>query len=371
MSLRRISDLSKANIYNPVTKAVKYPEKVAKMLFEVSYPNDSEGTWISQACTYDDLSNALLGHIFDWMFNGDDIELSGNFYYNRYKNVTSIRNTYYSKQYFNKFFAGSTYAGIFLDNTNSGRANLIANNRVSLRIGQTNAASDNVFDNSQGTEIAYADKDKFAATKLSAANLSAVNLTAASTAYIGNNSTTYNNIKVGTYVSNAEIHSSRIYLSASSSTYTPYIQVGSGTQIYDGRVKAATFEGTAMSALWADLAEYYVADKEYEPGTLVKFGGKYELTEADTEANAVVTSKPGFVLNNNIASADGIPTAIALVGRTPIKVVGKVKKFQNLALSDIPGIACAANGRKTIAKALADKDTDDVGLLECVVKLEF
>jgi len=61
----------------------------------------------------------------------------------------------------------------------------------------------------------------------------------------------------------------------------------------------------------------------------VKFGGKYELTIADTEANAVVTTKPGFILNSGIeqVAEDSWPIAVALVGRTPIKVIGKVSKF--------------------------------------------
>lgn len=85
----------------------------------------------------------------------------------------------------------------------------------------------------------------------------------------------------------------------------------------------------ALSAYWADLAEYYVADKPYKPGTLVKFGGKHELTIADSEANAVVTTEPGFILNSGIeqATEDSWPIAVALVGRTPVKVIGKVNKF--------------------------------------------
>jgi len=61
--------------------------------------------------------------------------------------------------------------------------------------------------------------------------------------------------------------------------------------------------GIAMSACWADLAEYYEADADYPPGTLVMFGGSREVTKAAGRiANAVVTSRPGFVLNSDMSS---------------------------------------------------------------------
>lgn len=131
----------------------------------------------------------------------------------------------------------------------------------------------------------------------------------------------------------------------------------------------------ALSACWADLAEYYIADEEYEPGTLVKFGGQYEITKADVEANAVVTFKPGLILNSNLklSSEQQIPVAIALTGRTPVKVKGKVKKFQNLMLSQTDaGIAIVSDGsRPTIGKALEDKLDDSISLVNCVVNLRL
>jgi hypothetical protein len=39
--------------------------------------------------------------------------------------------------------------------------------------------------------------------------------------------------------------------------------------------------------------------------------------------------------NNN----EGIIQNIALVGRVPVKVIGKVKKFDKLVLSNTPGVA--------------------------------
>ena len=55
--------------------------------------------------------------------------------------------------------------------------------------------------------------------------------------------------------------------------------------------------GCALCARWADLAEGYESDAEYEPGTFVRFGGEKEITVAsEYEANAVITTQPGFIL---------------------------------------------------------------------------
>ena len=100
-----------------------------------------------------------------------------------------------------------------------------------------------------------------------------------------------------------------------------------------------TINGTALNANWADLAEIYQADAEYQPGTLVAFGGEKEITIATTKVNAVVSTKPAVLMNNK---QEGTP--IALVGRVPVRVIGKVAKFDKLVLDrDNPGIAKVDN----------------------------
>ena len=131
--------------------------------------------------------------------------------------------------------------------------------------------------------------------------------------------------------------------------------------------------GTAMSAMWSDLAELYEADHHYEPGTIVKFGGEKEITLADTEANAVITSAPGLVLGAEYNDR-GSYVGIALVGRVPVKVFGRARKFDRIFLSDMPGIGCAENAGNSgtlVGKALKDKKDDGIGLVECVVQLRI
>lgn len=130
----------------------------------------------------------------------------------------------------------------------------------------------------------------------------------------------------------------------------------------------------SMSAWWADLAEVYDSDGWYSPGTLVQFGGNREITIATTEVNAVVTDNPGFILNTTEHSDFKCPIGIALTGRTPVLVSGKVKKFDRITLSkDNPGIGCVINdtSQTAIAVALESNDDPEIKLVTCSTKFTF
>jgi len=83
--------------------------------------------------------------------------------------------------------------------------------------------------------------------------------------------------------------------------------------------------GSRMQATYADLAEIYATDQEYEVGTVVMFGGDKEVTIANeyatTRVAGVISTDPAFIMNN---TAEGQP--IALKGRIPVKVEGIVRK---------------------------------------------
>ena len=142
----------------------------------------------------------------------------------------------------------------------------------------------------------------------------------------------------------------------------------SGNETING-VKTFTevIQGTAYRAYWGDLAEYYESDYNYPRGTLVQFGGSKEITIADSDVNAVITSEPGFILNSKMENGQ----AIALCGRVPVRVIGKVNKFDYLTLSDLPGVARVRQVNDICsftARALETKDTEDEGLVLCVVR---
>jgi len=84
--------------------------------------------------------------------------------------------------------------------------------------------------------------------------------------------------------------------------------------------------GSRMQATYADLAEYYEADESYEPGTVLMFGGEKEVTLADdgtSRVAGVVSTNPAYVMNS---TCPGLLTAVALQGRVPCKVRGKISK---------------------------------------------
>lgn len=143
----------------------------------------------------------------------------------------------------------------------------------------------------------------------------------------------------------------------------------------NGDITANNFHGVALCARWADLAELYESDYDYEPGTLVKFGGSKEITIADNEVNAVITTSPGLMLGEK-NDDDKILKGIALVGRVPVNTIGKVQKFDNLYLSkDNAGIATSnkdnAIANVVVGKALESSEDEAVKKIESVVKLQI
>jgi hypothetical protein len=77
----------------------------------------------------------------------------------------------------------------------------------------------------------------------------------------------------------------------------------------------------------ADLAENYEADKVYNPGTVLMFGGDNEVTLASINTTAVagvVSTDPAQVMNGSLTGHNVV--ALALKGRVPCNVIGPVKK---------------------------------------------
>lgn len=158
----------------------------------------------------------------------------------------------------------------------------------------------------------------------------------------------------------------------SDSTY----DLGSATFKWQN-VYADTLNGTAVEALYADLAERFEADAAYEVGTVVALGGAKEITatveEGSAEVFGVVSGKAAYLMNAGAGTSETHP-AIAMTGRVPVRVVGTVLKGQRLISSSIPGVAkAAAEGEATsfnvIGRALEDKYTKDEGTVLAVVKV--
>ncbi len=134
----------------------------------------------------------------------------------------------------------------------------------------------------------------------------------------------------------------------------------------------SVFSGTATTAQYADLAENYVADFQYEPGTVLIFGGGKEVTQSRSPDNnkiaGVVSTAPGVLMNKDCEGE--FVVALAFTGRVPTKVKGTINKGDMMVSSNIEGVAVASDNPQigtVIGKALENYDSEEVGVIEVVV----
>jgi hypothetical protein len=134
-----------------------------------------------------------------------------------------------------------------------------------------------------------------------------------------------------------------------------------------GNITSNLFQGTATAAQYADLAEKYLADQEYEVGTVVTVGGTAEVTASSfgDRAIGVVSANPAFMMNKDLEGG----TYIALKGRVPVKVVGAIKKGDRLIATNNGCAVLATIHTFVDAFAIALETNEDTGvkLVEAVV----
>jgi hypothetical protein len=130
-------------------------------------------------------------------------------------------------------------------------------------------------------------------------------------------------------------------------------------------VYATTFEGTATSAKYADLAEVYDSDILYPTGTAMCVGGEKEVTACDKSkiCIGVISSDPAFLMNKD---ADG--QAVALKGRVPVIVKGPVQKGQAVYAWE-HGYCTTMQTTALVGIALESSDVNTTKLIECVLKV--
>ena len=139
-----------------------------------------------------------------------------------------------------------------------------------------------------------------------------------------------------------------------------------------GNFAAGTITATATQAQYADLAEKYETDAEYEPGTVVMLGGDKEATACDQEGThkvlGVISTDPAYMMNSE---AEG--QYVALTGRVPCKVVGKVEKGDIMVASEESGCAGVNNSAKPgtiLGKAIGEHpEGEGTGIIEVLVSL--
>jgi hypothetical protein len=130
---------------------------------------------------------------------------------------------------------------------------------------------------------------------------------------------------------------------------------------------------TATAATYADLAERYAADANYDVGTVLVIGGTREVTVTNQRANVsvagIVSQHPAYRMNSAAGTDDTHPY-IALKGRVPCKVLGPVKKGDLLVTSSREGYAEPMKKDDpyiaVLAKAITGLDSDE-GMIEVLI----
>jgi len=138
-----------------------------------------------------------------------------------------------------------------------------------------------------------------------------------------------------------------------------------------------TISGNQINANYADVAERFAADTEYEAGTVVELGGSAEITSSATELSesvfGVISTRAAYLMNSQ-AGSDATHPPVAMTGRVPVKVVGLVNKGDRLvsagngvARAAKPGEATAFN---VIGRSLVNKTDTEQGTVEDIVTIK-
>ena len=148
----------------------------------------------------------------------------------------------------------------------------------------------------------------------------------------------------------------------------------SGNSFYtmddQGTITGKNFNGVSMSAFCADLAEYYIADERYDPGTLVRIGGEKEITRASIGGffYGVISTSPAYIMNTAIRDRkNALP--VALAGRVPVLVTGMIDKGDPVTISEISGVARKAkDGERHIGFSMENSHETSIRPVECVIR---
>ena len=183
-------------------------------------------------------------------------------------------------------------------------------------------------------------------------------LTGAVTGNVAGNITSSGANTMGTLVLGGTLTSKAI-VPDTDATY----DIGSSSKGYN------TVHAKATSAQYADLAEIYESDSEYEVGTVVIFGGDKEITVssmgADPRVAGVISENPAYLMNSE---ATGL--AVALQGKVSCKVVGQISKGDMLVThSQHPGVARKGTNPSmgtVIGKALEEYNSTEIGTINIV-----
>ena len=154
---------------------------------------------------------------------------------------------------------------------------------------------------------------------------------------------------------------------------TQVITANDSTEILvnDAMRVSGLITGTATQAQYADLAEIFPTDDlGLEPGDVVKFSGENKIAKSDQEAQTsvagVVSTEPGFLLNEG-----GTGVKLAMTGRVPCKIQGIIEAG-DLLVSAGNGRAKAQSNPAVgtvIGKAIESHNSTDDGVINIMITL--
>jgi len=138
-----------------------------------------------------------------------------------------------------------------------------------------------------------------------------------------------------------------------------------------------TISGNQINANYADVAERFEADEILAPGTVVELGGLAEITKVTQDLSenvfGVISTRAAYLMNSQ-AGTDETHPPVAMTGRVPVKVKGRVNKGDRLVSAGNGCARSAATGEATafnvLGRSLVNKLTDGEGVVEAIVTIK-
>ena len=154
-------------------------------------------------------------------------------------------------------------------------------------------------------------------------------------------------------------------------------QGGTPTTVMTINGTTGVISGNQIDANYADLAERFEADTEYDAGTVVELGGSAEITQVNTDLSenvfGVISTRAAYLMNSR-AGSNATHPPVAMTGRVPVKVVGQVCKGDRLVSAGNGLARSAQTGEATafnvIGRALKNKLDAGEGTVEAIVTIK-
>ena len=141
-----------------------------------------------------------------------------------------------------------------------------------------------------------------------------------------------------------------------------------------GDLYCGNAHAVAYCALYRDLGERFAINTPAPKGSIVALGGEAEIKLATMQDQVfgVIATDPALRMNEN-AGTDETHPYICWAGRIPCRVIGKVKKFDKIFLSETAGVGTTKHTghKKFVGIALENKDTIEEGSVEIVSKIQI